>query len=104
MRKICIITGTRAEYGLLRWVMQGIKDDSELTLQIIATGMHLSPEFGLTYREIEKDGFYIDRKVEMLTSSDTSVGIAKSMGLRRISEAKKVANDFIYFPIITQNG
>jgi GDP/UDP-N,N'-diacetylbacillosamine 2-epimerase (hydrolysing) len=80
-RKVCVITGTRAEYGLLRWVMQGIKDDPELTLQIIATGMHLSPEFGLTYREIEHDGFEIDRKVEMLTSSDTPVGIAKSMGL-----------------------
>jgi GDP/UDP-N,N'-diacetylbacillosamine 2-epimerase (hydrolysing) len=86
-RKICVITGTRAEYGLLRWVMQGIKDDTELTLQIIATGMHLSPEFGLTYREIEKDGFQIDRKVEMLTSSDTSVGIAKSMGLGMIGFA-----------------
>lgn len=80
-RKICIITGTRAEYGLLRWVMQGIKDDNELTLQIIATGMHLSPEFGLTYKAIEQDGFQIDRKVEMLTSSDTSVGITKSIGL-----------------------
>lgn len=80
-RKICVITGTRAEYGLMRWVMQGINDDPELTLQVIATGMHLSPEFGLTYREIEKDGFQIDRKVEMLTSSDTPVGIAKSMGL-----------------------
>jgi GDP/UDP-N,N'-diacetylbacillosamine 2-epimerase (hydrolysing) len=86
-RKICVITGTRAEYGLMRWVMQGIKDDPELTLQIIATGMHLSPEFGLTYREIEKDGFQIDRKVEMLTSSDTSVGIAKSMGLGLIGFA-----------------
>jgi len=86
-RKICVITGTRAEYGLQRWVMQGIKDDAELTLQIIATGMHLSPEFGLTYREIEKDGFQIDRKVEMLTSSDTSVGIAKSMGLGMIGFA-----------------
>ena len=86
-RKICVITGTRAEYGLLRWVMQGIKDDADLTLQIIATGMHLSPEFGLTYREIEKDGFQIDRKVEMLTSSDTSVGIAKSMGLALIGFA-----------------
>ena len=51
-RKICVITGTRAEYGLLRWVMQGIKDDPDLTLQVIATGMHLSPEFGLTWREI----------------------------------------------------
>jgi GDP/UDP-N,N'-diacetylbacillosamine 2-epimerase (hydrolysing) len=87
MRKICIITGTRAEYGLLRWVMQGIKDDSELTLQIVATGMHLSPEFGLTYQAIEQDGFQIDRKVEMLTSSDTSVGIAKSMGLGMIGFA-----------------
>lgn len=86
-RKICVITGTRAEYGLLRWVMQGIKDDSELTLQVIATGMHLSTEFGLTYREIEQDGFQIDRKVEMLTSSDTSVGIAKSMGLGMIGFA-----------------
>ena len=87
MRKICVITGTRAEYGLLRWVMQGIKDDPELTLQIIATGMHLSPEFGLTYRDIEQDGFKIDSKVEMLTSSDTSVGIAKSMGLGLIGFA-----------------
>lgn len=87
MRKICVITGTRAEYGLLRWVMQGIKDDPELTLQIIATGMHLSPEFGLTYQAIEQDGFQIDRKVEMLTSSDTPVGIAKSMGLGLIGFA-----------------
>lgn len=86
-RKICVITGTRAEYGLMRWVMQGIKDDPALTLQVIATGMHLSPEFGLTYREIERDGFQIDCKVEMLTSSDTSVGIAKSMGLGMIGFA-----------------
>lgn len=86
-RKICVITGTRADYGLLRWVMQGIKDDSDLDLQIIATGMHLSPEFGLTYREIEEDGFQIDRKIEILTSSDTSVGIAKSMGLGLIGFA-----------------
>ncbi len=86
-RKICVITGTRAEYGLLRWVMQGIKNEPELTLQIIVTGMHLSPEFGLTYRDIEQDGFQIDRKVEMLTSSDTAVGIAKSMGLGLIGFA-----------------
>ena len=82
-----MVTGSRAEYGLLRWVIQGIRDDSELTLQIIATGMHLSPEFGLTYREIEQDGFQIDHKVEMLTSSDTAVGIAKSMGLGLIGFA-----------------
>jgi GDP/UDP-N,N'-diacetylbacillosamine 2-epimerase (hydrolysing) len=79
-RKICVITGSRAEYGLLRWVMQGIKDEPSLTLQIIATGMHLSPQFGNTYQEIEGDGFVIDRKVQMLTGSDTPVGIAKSMG------------------------
>ena len=80
-RKICIVTGTRAEYGCLRWVMEGIRQSPALELQIIATGMHLSPEFGLTYREIEHDGFTIDRKVEMLLSSDTPTGLAKSMGL-----------------------
>lgn len=86
-RKICVITGSRAEYGLLRWVMQGIKDDPELTLQVVVTGMHLSPEYGYTHREIEKDGFHIDRRVEMLTSSDTPVGIVKSMGLGLIGFA-----------------
>ena len=73
-RKICVVTGTRAEYGLLRWVMQGIQDSDLLDLQLIVTGMHLSPEFGLTVQEIEADGFRIDRKVEMLLSSDTPVG------------------------------
>jgi GDP/UDP-N,N'-diacetylbacillosamine 2-epimerase (hydrolysing) len=67
--------------------MQGIKDEPDLILQIIATGMHLSPEFGLTYKEIETDGFFIDRKIEMLTSSDSPVGIAKSMGLGTIGFA-----------------
>ena len=79
-RKICVITGSRAEYGLLRWVMQGIKDEPTLTLQVIATGMHLSPYFGNTYQEIEDDEFVIDRKVETLTEDDSPVGIAKSMG------------------------
>ena len=92
MRKICVVTGTRAEYGLLRWVMEGIRNSSELNLQVIATGMHLSPEFGLTYREIEKDGFRIDRKVEMLLSSDTPVGITKSMGLGMIGFADALMN------------
>jgi GDP/UDP-N,N'-diacetylbacillosamine 2-epimerase (hydrolysing) len=91
-RKICVVTGTRADYGLLRWVMEGINNDNELTLQIIATGMHLSPEFGLTYQAIEDDGFQIDRKVEMLTSSDTSVGIAKSMGLGMIGFADALSD------------
>lgn len=80
-RKICVVTGTRAEYGLLRWVMEGIRNSESLKLQVIATGMHLSPEFGLTYREIISDGFKIDRKIEMLVSSDTPAGLAKSMGL-----------------------
>ncbi|AOX03988.1 UDP-N-acetyl-D-glucosamine 2-epimerase, UDP-hydrolysing [Moorena producens PAL-8-15-08-1] len=80
-RKICVVTGTRADYGLLRWVMERIRQAPDLELQVVATGMHLSPEFGLTYREIEKDGFTIDRKVEMLLSSDTATGVAKSMGL-----------------------
>jgi GDP/UDP-N,N'-diacetylbacillosamine 2-epimerase (hydrolysing) len=83
-RRICVVTGTRAEYGLLRWVMEGIQLAPSLELQIVATGTHLSPEFGLTYQEIEKDGFNIDRKVEMLLSSDTPSGLAKSMGLGMI--------------------
>ena len=87
MRKICVVTGTRAEYGLLRWLMNGIQQSSKLELQIIVTGMHLSPKFGLTYREIEKDGFCIDKKVEMLVSSDTPNGVAKSMGLGMIGFA-----------------
>jgi len=80
-RKICVVTGSRAEYGLLYWVMKEIQDDSDLQLQIVVTGMHLSPEFGLTYQVIETDGFTIDAKVEMLLSSDTNVGVSKSIGL-----------------------
>lgn len=86
-RKICVVTGTRAEYGLLYWLMKEIESDEALELQIIVTGMHLSPEFGLTYKEIEKD-FKIDKKIEMLLSSDTSIGISKSMGLAQISFAE----------------
>lgn len=86
-RKICVVTGTRAEYGLLYWLMKEIEADKELEHQLIVTGMHLSPEFGLTYKEIEKD-FKIDKKIEMLLSSDTSVGISKSMGLAQISFAE----------------
>jgi GDP/UDP-N,N'-diacetylbacillosamine 2-epimerase (hydrolysing) len=83
-RKICIFTGTRAEYGLLKPLMDEIKSDPDLELQIIASCMHLSPEFGLTYKEIENDGFTIDEKIEMLLSSDTPSGIVKSMGLGMI--------------------
>ncbi len=80
-RKICVVTGSRAEYGLLYWVMKEIQDDPDLVLQIIATGMHLSPEFGLTYQIIEQDGFTSNAKVEMLLSSDSPVGVAKSIGI-----------------------
>jgi GDP/UDP-N,N'-diacetylbacillosamine 2-epimerase (hydrolysing) len=84
IKKICVVTGTRADYGLLRWVMRGIEAAVELELQVLATGMHLSPEFGLTYSEIEQDGFRIDKRVEMLLSSDTPSGIGKSMGVGMI--------------------
>ena len=84
VRNVCVVTGTRAEYGLLYWLMKDIIADSDLELQTVVTGMHLSPEFGLTYQKIEKDGFHIDKKVEMLVSSDTSVGLVKSMGLGMI--------------------
>ena len=80
-RKICVVTGTRAEFGLLRWLVQAVKDHSELELQLVVTGMHLSTEFGLTYQEIEEAGFKIDARVEMLLSADTSVAVTKSMGL-----------------------
>ena len=87
MRSICVITGTRAEYGLLYWVMKAIESEPNLQLQLIVTGMHLSPEFGLTYRQIEKDGFVVNKKLEILLSSDTPVGISKSLGLGIISFA-----------------
>ena len=91
-RKICVVTGSRADYGLLRWVMQGIKDDPGLTLQVIATGMHLSESFGLTYTEIEGDGFEIDFKVATLSNVDTPVGISEAMGKGLIGCAKAFSN------------
>jgi UDP-hydrolysing UDP-N-acetyl-D-glucosamine 2-epimerase len=84
-RRICVVTGTRAEYGLLYWLMKEIVADPQLDLQLIVTGMHLSPEFGSTYKLIEQDGFKINEKVEMILSSDSPVGIGKSMGLGLIS-------------------
>lgn len=80
-RRICVVTGSRAEYGLLSGVMRGLQQEKDLELQVLVTGMHLSPEFGMTWQIIEKDGFFIDAKVEMLLSSDSPVGIAKSVGL-----------------------
>ena len=91
-RRIAVITGTRAEYGILRPLCQAIMDDPDTELQLMATGMHLAPEFGLTVREIEADGLPIARRVEMLVSSDTPVGISKSMGLGMIGFADAFAD------------
>lgn len=90
MKKICIISGTRAEFGLLSPLMHAIKEEGNYSLQVIVSGMHLSPEFGLTYREIEKEGFAIDEKVETLLSSDTDTGIIKSTGLGMIGFADAI--------------
>lgn len=88
MKKICIVTGTRAEYGLLMPLLKQIKQAEDLELQLLVTGMHLSPEFGLTYKLIEADGYIINEKVDILLSSDTPVGISKSMGLGMIGFAE----------------
>ena len=96
-RKICIITGSRAEYGLLYWLIREVNIDKNLELQLIVTGMHLSAEFGLTYKEIEKD-FKIDMKIDMHLSSDTAEGISSSMGIaqKSFSEAySKLKPDII---------
>jgi len=79
--RICVITSARSDYGPLRWTMRSLKEDSSFDFKLIVTGSHLSPEYGFTYRDIEKDGFEADSKVEMLLSSDSSTAIAKSMGL-----------------------
>ena len=80
MKRICIVTAARSEYGLLRWVIEEISKDSELHVQIVATGSHLSEEQGLTYKYIEEDGFRIDEKVDMHLSYSGDVSIVKSMG------------------------
>lgn len=79
--KVCIVSGSRADYGLLYWLMRDIQDDPDCELQVAVTGMHLSPEFGHTWKLIEHDGFNIDARVESLLSSDTATGIAKAVGL-----------------------
>ena len=91
MRKIAVFTGTRAEYGLLYWLMKAIKADPDLTLQVIVSGMHLLPQYGETWREIVADGFEMAASVDMMLSSDTSVGIVKSMGVGTIGFADALA-------------
>lgn len=90
-RKICVVTGTRAEYGLLFWVIKDLLESEHFKLQLVVTGMHLSPEFGLTYKQIEQDGFKIDKKIEIILSSDTEIGISKSIGLGMISFSEAFA-------------
>lgn len=79
--RICVVTGSRAEYGLLYWVLHDLRASGGVELQIVATGMHLSPEHGMTVRAIEADGFRVDQRVEMLLSSDSPGGVARSVGL-----------------------
>ena len=90
-RKICVVTGSRAEYDLLYWLLKYIQDDLDLELQLVVTGTHLSPEFGFTICEIEKDGFTINKKVEMILSADTPSAITKSTGLGMIGFADALA-------------
>ena len=79
MRKICVVTGTRAEYGLLSRLMRLIDESEDCQLQVVATNMHLLPEYGNTYQEIEKDGFRIDAKVLMRKTTDDAYGVIASM-------------------------
>jgi len=80
-QKICIVTGSRADYGLLYWLMKDIQVSPLFELQLVVTGMHLSPEFGLTVKHIEANGFTIAARVECLLSSDTAIGVSKAVGL-----------------------
>ena len=92
MKRVCVITGSRADYGLMRWVMEGLKDSARCQLQTVVTGMHLSPEFGSTWQAIVDDGFAIDWKVDMLLGSDSAMGVTKSMGLATIGFADAFAH------------
>jgi len=89
-KKVCVFTGTRADYGLLYWLMREIKNSDMLELQIITSGTHLSPEFGMTVNQIEIDGFKINEKIDILLSSCSDSGVAKSIGLGIISFADAI--------------
>jgi GDP/UDP-N,N'-diacetylbacillosamine 2-epimerase (hydrolysing) len=91
-RKVCFVTGSRAEYGIISVLMKKIRKVDSLELQIIATGMHLSHEFGNSFQQIEEDGFVIDKKIDILLSSGSSVGISKSIGLGIISFSDVFSN------------
>ena len=89
--RICVVTAARSEYGLLRWLMQDIKDDPDLALQVLVTGSHLAPEFGLTVNEIIEQGFVVDAAVDMLLASSSVAATAKGMGLAGIGAADALA-------------
>ena len=91
MRKIAVFTGTRADYGLLFWLLRDIESDASLQLQLMVSGSHLSPEFGLTFKQIISDGFQVDEKIEVLLSSDSIVGAAKSIGVAVLGYADALA-------------
>ena len=90
MKKICVVTGTRADYGLLLPLLRALEEDTDFCLQVVVTGAHLSPEFGLTYQQIETDGFLISAKVDMLLSSGSAVGMAKSLGVAVLGLAEEL--------------
>lgn len=87
MKKICVLTATRADYGLLAPIIKKLAAYGDLDVRVAVTGAHLSPEFGMTVEEIENDGIAVDRKIPMLLSSDTPSAISKSMGLAMIGFA-----------------
>ena len=89
-RKICVVTGSRADYGLLSPVMEALRSEPAFALQVITTGMHLSPDFGLTVHEIEKDGFFIDGRVDMQLNDDTAAGVTHSLGLGVMGFGKEI--------------
>ncbi len=89
--KVVVVTGSRSDWGILLPVVQALRADARFSVQVVATGSHLSPEFGLTVREIEADGVPVHAQVEMLLSSDTGVGMAKALGLGVIGFADTLA-------------
>jgi GDP/UDP-N,N'-diacetylbacillosamine 2-epimerase (hydrolysing) len=80
-RKVCVVTGSRSEYGLMKPFISLLQKDKDIALQLIVTGTHLSAQFGMTYNEIRADGFKADEKVDIVASDDTGTGVARSMGL-----------------------
>ena len=90
-RKICVVTGSRAEYGLLYWLLKEIEADHDIALQLVVTGMHLAPQFGLTVGVIEDDGFAIDERVDMVLYGDTGLAVAQAMGRGVIGMAETLA-------------